>query len=107
MPAKGARRAGGARVVAAGRDPHARARAAELGADAVADLSGEDADAVAARLAQAAGGRGDWVSASVWGVPAESALRVLSPNGRLVNLGPSAAALARFSSATLRSRVLS
>jgi hypothetical protein len=34
-------------------------------------------------------------------------LRVLSPNGRLVNLGSSAAALAGFSSATLRSRVLS
>ena len=43
----------------------------------------------------------------VWGVPAEAALRVLSPNGRLVNLGSSAGAMAGFSSAILRSRVLS
>jgi NADPH:quinone reductase-like Zn-dependent oxidoreductase len=102
-----ARLLGAGRVVAACRDPHGRARAAELGADAVADLSGEDADAVAARLAQAAGDRVDLVLDPVWGVPAEAALRVLSPNGRLVNLGSSAAALAGFSSATLRSRVLS
>ena len=102
-----ARLLGAGRVVAACRDPHGRARAAELGADAVADLSGEDADVVAARLAQAAGDRVDLVLDPVWGVPAEAALRVLSPNGRLVNLGSSAAALAGFSSATLRSRVLS
>jgi NADPH:quinone reductase len=102
-----ARLLGAGRVVAACRDPHGRTRAAELGADAVADLSGEDADAVAARLAQAAGDRLDLVLDPVWGVPAEAALRVLSPNGRLVNLGSSAADLAGFSSATLRSRVLS
>jgi NADPH:quinone reductase-like Zn-dependent oxidoreductase len=102
-----ARLLGAARVVAACRDQHGRTRAAELGADAVADLSGEDADAVAARLAQAAGDRVDLVLDPVWGVPAEAALRVLSPNGRLVNLGSSAADLAGFSSATLRSRVLS
>jgi NADPH:quinone reductase-like Zn-dependent oxidoreductase len=102
-----ARLLGAARVVAACRDPHGRARATELGADAVADLSGEDADAVAARLAQAAGDRVDLVLDPVWGVPAEAALRVLSPNGRLVNLGSSAADLAGFRSATLRSRMLS
>ena len=102
-----ARLLGAGRVVAACRDPHGRARATELGADAVADLSGEDADAVAARLAQAAGDRVDLVLDPVWGVPAEAALRVLSPNGRLVNLGSSAADLAGFSSATLRSRMLS
>jgi NADPH:quinone reductase-like Zn-dependent oxidoreductase len=40
------------------------------------------------------------------GIPAEAALRVLSPHGRLVNLGSSAAAEARFGSATLRSGML-
>jgi NADPH:quinone reductase len=102
-----ARLLGAGRVVAACRDPDGRARARELGADAAADLTGEDADAVADRLAQAAGDRVDLVLDPVWGVPAEAALRVLSPNGRLVNLGSSAGSLARFSSATLRSKVLS
>jgi NADPH:quinone reductase-like Zn-dependent oxidoreductase len=100
-----ARLLGAGRVVAACRDPHGRARARELGADAVADLTGEDADTVAGRLAEAAGDRVDLVLDPVWGVPAEAALRVLSPRGRLVNLGSSAAALAAVSSATLRSRV--
>jgi NADPH:quinone reductase-like Zn-dependent oxidoreductase len=102
-----ARLLGAGRVVAACRDPHGRARAGELGADAVADLTGEDVDTVAGRLAQAAGDRVDLVLDPVWGVPAEAAMRVLSPRGRLVNLGSSAAALATLSSATLRSRVLS
>jgi NADPH:quinone reductase-like Zn-dependent oxidoreductase len=102
-----ARLLGAGRVVAACRDPLGRDRATELGADAVADLSGEDVDTVADRLAQAAGDRVDLVLDPVWGVPAEAASRVLSPNGRLVNLGSSAGALAGLSSATLRSRVLS
>src|SRR5437016_3236271 len=102
-----ARLLGAGRVVAACRDPHGRARAGELGADAVADLSGEDVDAVAERLARAVGDRVDLVLDPVWGVPAEAALRVLSPNGRLVNLGSSAGVMAGFSSALLRSRVLS
>ena len=55
---------------------------------------------------EAVGDRVDLVLDPVWGVPAEAALRVLSPNGRLVNLGSSAAALAAVSSAPLRSRML-
>src|SRR5438477_6840378 len=102
-----ARLLGAGRVVAACRDPHGRARASELGADAVADLSGEDVDAVAEQLARAVGDRVDLVLDPVWGVPAEAALRVLPPNGRLVNLGSSAGVMAGFSSALLRSRVLS
>ena len=102
-----ARLHGAGRVVAACRDPHGRARASELGADATADLSGEDIDAVAEQLARAVGDRVDLVLDPVWGVPAEAALRVLSPKGRLVNLGSSAGAMAGFSSAILRSRVLS
>ncbi len=75
-----ARLLGAGRVVAACRDAHGRARAAELGADAVADLTGD----------------------AVWGRPAEAALRVLSRHGRLVNLGSSAGADASLSSAVLR-----
>src|SRR5215467_8568938 len=101
-----ARLLGAGLVVAACRDPHGRARASALGADAVADLTGEDVDAVAGGLAHAAGGRVDLVLDPVWGVPAEAALGVLSPRGRLVNLGSSAAAMAGVSSATLRSRML-
>jgi NADPH:quinone reductase len=54
-----------------------------------------------------AGGRLDLVLDPVWGMPAEAALRVLSPHGRLVNLGSSAAPLAALGSATLRSGTLS
>jgi NADPH:quinone reductase-like Zn-dependent oxidoreductase len=101
-----ARLLGAGRVVAACRDRHGRARAAELGADAVADITGDDTAAVAAMLAEATGGRTDLVLDPVWGIPAEAALRILSPHGRLVNLGSSAAGEASFSSATLRSGVL-
>lgn len=107
-----ARLLGAGRVVAACRDPHGRERATELGADAVADLTpsaaGDDpVDALAGRLRRATDGRIDLVLDPVWGVPAEAALRVLSPGGRLVNLGSSAGATATLSSATVRSGTLS
>ena len=102
-----ARLLGAGRVVAACRDAHGRDRAAELGADAVADLTGQDPADIARRLAQAAEGRVDLVLDPVWGVPAEAAARVLSPGGRIVNLGSSAGQDARLSSATLRSGMLS
>jgi NADPH:quinone reductase-like Zn-dependent oxidoreductase len=102
-----ARLLGAGRVVAACRDPHGRARAVELGADAVADLSGDDTPALVDRLKRAAGNRVDLVLDPVWGRPAEAALQALSPRGRLVNLGSSAGAAASFGSAALRSGVLS
>jgi NADPH:quinone reductase len=102
-----ARLLGAGRVVAACRDPHGRTRATELGADAVADLSGDDTGTIAARLAEAAGDRADLVLDPVWGRPAEAAMRVLSPRGRLVNLGSSAGAQASLGSATLRGGMLS
>ncbi|MGE5286366.1 MAG: quinone oxidoreductase family protein [Micromonosporaceae bacterium] len=95
------------RVIGACRDAHGRQRARELGADAVADLSGDDAGAIGDRLAEAADGRIDLVIDPVWGLPAEAALRAASPRGRLVNLGSSAGALASIGSATLRSGTLS
>lgn len=102
-----ARLLGAGHVIGACRDAHGRQRARDLGADAAADLSGGDASAIAGRLAEAAGGRIDLVIDPVWGLPAEAALCVLSPGGRLVNLGSSAGALASLSSATLRSGTLS
>jgi NADPH:quinone reductase len=111
-----ARLLGAARVVAACRDGHGRERAKSLGADAVADLSGGDTGTLAARLAAAAGDRGagadrgggvDLVLDPVWGVPAEAALRVLAPGGRLVNLGSAAGGDAALGSATLRGGTLS
>jgi NADPH:quinone reductase-like Zn-dependent oxidoreductase len=102
-----ARLLGAGRVVAACRDPHGRLRAAQLGADAVADLSGDDVEDIADRLRDAVGGRLDLVLDPLWGKPAEAAIRVLSPNGRLVNLGSSAGAEARLGSATVRSAMIS
>ncbi len=102
-----ARLLGAGRVAAACRDPVGLSRATELGADAVADLSGDDVDAIAARLAEATAGRADLVLDPVWGRPAEAALRVLSPGGRLVNLGSAAGAAASLGSAGLRSGMLS
>jgi NADPH:quinone reductase-like Zn-dependent oxidoreductase len=102
-----ARLLGAGRVTAACRDAHGRARATELGADAVADLAADDTGTLTARLAEEAGGHVDLVLDPVWGMPAEAALRVLSPHGRLVNLGSSAGALAAMGSATLRSGTLS
>ncbi|HEX5190918.1 MAG TPA: zinc-binding dehydrogenase [Streptosporangiaceae bacterium] len=102
-----ARLHGAGRVIAACRDAHGRQRAAELGAHAVVDLTGDDPAPIAARLAEASDGRLDLVLDPVWGIPAEAATRVLSFGGRLVNLGSSAGQLAGLSSATLRGGVLS
>jgi NADPH:quinone reductase-like Zn-dependent oxidoreductase len=102
-----ARLHGAGRVVAACRDAHGRQRAAELGADAVVDLTDGDPAVIAGRLAAAGAGRIDLVLDPIWGQPAEAAIRVLSPGGRLVNLGSSAGQQASLSSATLRSGVLS
>jgi NADPH:quinone reductase-like Zn-dependent oxidoreductase len=98
-----ARLLGAGRVTAACRDPVGLSRAAELGADAVADLSGDDVDVIAGRLAEATVGRVDLVLDPVWGRPAEAAVRMLSPGGRLVNLGSSAGPAASLGSAGLRS----
>jgi NADPH:quinone reductase-like Zn-dependent oxidoreductase len=97
-----ARLLGAGRVIAACRDAHGRTRATALGADAVADLSGDDVGVIADRLAEAAAGPIDVVLDPVWGRPAEAALRVLAPGGRLVNLGSSAGPQAALGSAALR-----
>ncbi len=101
-----ARLLGADRVIAACRDAHGRARAIELGADAVADLSGDDLASVGERLAKAADCAVDLVLDPLWGMPAQAAIGVLGPGGRLVNLGSSAGPMASLGSAPLRSRVL-
>jgi len=102
-----ARLHGAGRVVAACRDPLGRRRAAELGADAVVDVTGTDPAEIASRLAGASSARIDLVLDPLWGVPAQAAIRTLSPGGRLVNLGSSAGQNASLSSATVRSGMLS
>ena len=102
-----ARLLGASRVIAACRDAGGRDRALELGADAVADLTGDDPVVLGDRLAQAADGKVDVVLDPVWGVPAQAALGLLDTGGRLVNLGSSAGPMASLGSAPLRSGVLS
>jgi NADPH:quinone reductase len=102
-----ARSRGAGRVVGACRDPLGGQRALELGADAVVDLTGNDPADIARRLTEASSGRIDLVLDPVWGVPAQAAIRALSPGGRLVNLGSSAGKDATLPSATVRSGMLS
>lgn len=103
-----ARSAGAGRVVALARTAAACDRAAGLGADATVALGdgAEPVPALAARLAEAAGGPVDLVLDPLYGVPAAAAARTLRPHGRLVNLGSSAGETSPLDSSTLRSRSL-
>src|SRR3989440_1809922 len=96
---------GAGRVIAASRDEAARIRALTHGADAVVDLTGDDVDVISRRIATACDGPLHLVIDPVWGLPAEAAVRVLSAEGRLVNIGAAAGPTARFESAILRSRL--
>jgi NADPH:quinone reductase-like Zn-dependent oxidoreductase len=100
-----ARLLGAGRVIAASRDEGGRSRALTLGADAVADLSGNDVDEISRRILAACDGPLHLVIDPVWGLPAEAAVRALAVEGRLVNIGSAAGATARFESATVRSRL--
>lgn len=81
-------------------------RAADLGADVVIDIAGMDQAAMASAFAEAVGEGVDLVVDPVWGAPAEAAISVLRPGGRLVNLGDSAGPSAAFASAVVRSKQL-
>ncbi len=98
-----ARALGAARVVAVARSEQARRRAREAGADEVVPMD-DDADRLAALLAEAVGGDVDVVLDPVFGTAATAASRVLAQGGRLVNLGGASADEAVFSSSVLRSR---
>ncbi|MCE0767739.1 zinc-binding dehydrogenase [Pseudonocardia kujensis] len=101
-----ARTAGASRVIAGARSTAARVRAEEAGAHAVVALDTDDVDELARRFADAAGGPVDLVLDPLYGAPAAAAARALGPNGRLVNLGGSAAETSPIDSATLRGRSL-
>ena len=98
-----AKAAGAHRVVAAGRDAGALARACELGADAAVRLDGRETGELAAAFREAAGGHGvDAVINPLWGAPAMAALAAGSFGVRLVNFGQAAGADAVVSSVPLR-----
>jgi NADPH:quinone reductase-like Zn-dependent oxidoreductase len=85
-----ARLLGAGRVVAAARDAESLGRARdELGADEVVELGGEGG--LVERFKEAAGGGFDVVVDPLWGEPALAALGALSVEGRLVQIGNSAA----------------
>jgi NADPH2:quinone reductase len=87
---QGAKLLGAGRVVAAARDGESLERARdELGADAIVRLT-EEAD-LGERLEEAAGGGFDVVVDPLWGKPALAALQALDVEGRLVQIGNSAA----------------
>jgi NADPH:quinone reductase-like Zn-dependent oxidoreductase len=100
-----ARLLGAGRVIAATRDEAARARALTQGADAVVDLTGDDVEEISRRMAAACAGPLHLVIDPIWGLPAEAAVRVLSPEGRLVNIGSAAGSTVRLESAIVRSRL--
>jgi NADPH:quinone reductase-like Zn-dependent oxidoreductase len=95
-----AKRLGAGRVIAAGRNRAALARAERLGADAIVDLAA--ATDFAAAYREAAGGEVDLVIDYVYGAPAEAALAVLAHHGRLVHIGSLAGPAITVPGATLR-----
>jgi NADPH:quinone reductase-like Zn-dependent oxidoreductase len=98
-----ARLLGAGRVVAAARSEEGLERARELGADATVQLG--DAEGLADRLREAAGGDGfDLVLDPLWAEPAQAALTALKPFGRLVQMGQSAGAEATISSPAVRAK---
>jgi NADPH:quinone reductase-like Zn-dependent oxidoreductase len=99
---------GAGRVVGVCRSPAAADRARRNGADEVVVLPEDrDTDALAAAITAALGGTADVVVDPVFGWVVEAAMRAMTPHGRLVNLGGSAADAATFSSALVRSKSLS
>jgi NADPH:quinone reductase-like Zn-dependent oxidoreductase len=96
-----AKRLGAGRVIAAGRNRAALARAEGLGADATVDLAAAATD-LAAAYREAAGGEVDLVIDFVFGSPAEAALSVLAHQGRLVHIGSLAGPTISVAGTTLR-----
>jgi NADPH:quinone reductase-like Zn-dependent oxidoreductase len=96
-----AKRLGAGRVIAAGRNREALARAMHLGADVTVDLAAAKAD-FAAAYREAANGEVDLVIDYVFGPPAEAALEALAQYGRLVHIGSLAGTAINVPGATLR-----
>ncbi len=101
-----ARMLGAGRVVGAARSQSGRDRAMELGADAVTGTEGDGSE-LAEQLREACGGGPDLVIDGLWGTPAEAALAVLKPHGRLVQVGNSASKEATIPAGPLRGGLVS
>jgi NADPH2:quinone reductase len=103
---QGAKLLGAGRVVAAGRDADALARAEELGADATVRFDGDVGRAeLAGAFRGAAGGDVDVVVDPLWGLPAAAALEALGTGGRLIQIGQSAGRETPISSAAIRGKL--
>jgi NADPH:quinone reductase len=102
-----ARILGAGRVIGASRSEEGRDIALKLGADAVVDSSGDDADQIAARVERACDGPLALIIDPVWGVLAAASARALAPGGRLVNFGSTGGLTAPLESTIIRSKSLS
>lgn len=101
-----ARLLGAGRVVGAARSESGRARALELGVDAVTGTEGE-VPALADEIRAACEGGPDLVIDGLWGSPAEAALRAMKPHGRLVQVGNSVSKEATIAAGPLRGGLIS
>lgn len=106
-----ARHLGATRVIAAGRNPEALAKAAELGADATISLEQDHDTLVADFRKHLSESKIDVVLDYLWGPPAEALLSAIEPKGpghtshriRYIQIGNSAAPTITLAAATLRS----
>lgn len=98
---------GAGRVVAAARDAGSLRRAAELGADATVDLSGNQPVAeLTEQLRNAAGGGIDVTIDPLWGEPALAAMGAARQGMRHVQIGHSAAAAAQLPAGGFRESMI-
>jgi NADPH2:quinone reductase len=98
-----ARLLGAGRIVAAGRNPEALARAVERGADAAVQIGDGFVDAL--RKACGEGGA-TLIVDPLWGEPLAAALEVAAPGARVVHLGQSAGPTTTLKSGTVRGKQL-
>ena len=106
-----AKRMGARRVIAAGRNPEALAKAKDLGADVTISLEMGRDELVAAFRKEIAGDGVDVVLDYLWGGPAEAVLAAIAQKGlshsapriRFVQIGSSAGSTISLDGATLRS----
>ncbi|MGH7640081.1 MAG: quinone oxidoreductase family protein [Candidatus Dormibacteria bacterium] len=101
-----ARIRGASRIVAAGRDQGALARARELGANATVAIAEQDEEQLCQQFMAAAEGELDLVFDPLWGLPLQAALRGCRQGARIVHLGQSAGARATLDSGLIRGRQL-
>jgi NADPH2:quinone reductase len=94
---------GAGRVIAAGRNEEALARARELGADATVNLAQEN---LADEFKKAAEGPLQVILDPLWGAPGTAATQAASPHARFIQLGQSAGPEATVASSVVRGKLL-